>query len=238
MDPGYNQRGGTLLYSSTVQTGFRANGGQAGFLTGATADGTRALFDDVPIPNSRLGAATPVDVCHVQVGIRRLAAAPATDVRVFWTGMTTAPTAPDTEIVTPPTLLGIVSLPVNGASSVTQLVDFGVSGGATLFNAPLNSTLLPGFGTFSIGVSLSSTDSSQGWRITSGADANANVFWLYDPNHTAQPNDEGAYLFSNTNPPNPPATFYIVVEENPVPTPGAAALFGLSGGILARRRRR
>ena len=53
------------------------------------------------------------------------------------------------------------------------------------------------FGTFGIGVALSSTDGLNGWRLTSDPAANANVFWLYDPNHSALATDEGAFLFSS-----------------------------------------
>lgn len=237
MTGGSVSRGGTLVYDSSVQTGFRANAGQAGFTTGAPADPTRVLFDDVPITAAVLGGATSLDVCRVTVGIRRLANAPATDVNVFWSTMTTMVTAPDTNLDTPPTLLGTVSLAANGAAGLTELVTFGSTGGPTLFNVPLNGDLLTGFGTFAIGVSLSNADGANGWRITSGPAANANVFWLYDPNHTAQMNDEGAYAFSNTNPPNPPSSFYLIVEGNPVPAPGAAALLGLAGFMGFRRRR-
>lgn len=227
-------RGGTIVYDRSVETGNRANGGNAGFTTGAPADPARTLFDDVPIPSSILLGATSLDVCRVTVGIRRLANAPATDVNIFWSTVTSVVTAPDTNLDTPPLLLGTASLAANGAASVTELVTFGASGGPTLFSVGLNSDLITGFGTFAIGVSLSSTDVSNGWRVTSGASANATgLFWLYDPNLTAQPNTEGAYSFGATV----PSSFYIVVEGNPVPAPGAAMLLGL-GGVLAIRRRR
>jgi len=237
LDMMVGSRGGTLVYSSTVETGFRANGGQAGFTANATADGTRALFDDVPVPAATLNGATSLDVCRITVGIRRLANAPATDVNVFWSSMTTTVVAPDTNLDTPPNLLGTVSLAANGAAAALELVTFGVTGGPTLFNVPLNGDLFAGFGTFSVGVGLSNPDGNNGWRITSGASANANIFWLYDPNLSAQATNEGAYAFNNGNPPNPPSSFYLVVEGNPVPTPaGASVLALLSLGALRRRR--
>jgi len=228
------QRGGTIVYDRSVETGTRVNAGQAGFTTGAPADSARTLFDDVPIPAAILNGATSLDVCRLTVGIRRIAGAPATDVNVFWSTMTTTVAAPDTNLDTPPVLLGTVSLGVNGAAAVTELVTFGASGGPTLFNVPLNTTLINGFGTFAVGVSFSNTDINNGWRVTSGASPNATgIFWLYDPNMTAQTSPEGGYNFGGGT----PSAFYIIVEGNPVPTPGVTALLGL-GGLLAARRRR
>src|SRR5262249_39060051 len=159
-------------------------------------DPQRVLFDDVPISTTLTGGAPSIDVCLVTVGIRRIANAPATDVNVYWTTLTTNVTAPDTNLDTPPTLLGTVSLPANGGASVTTLVTFGAQGGPALFNAPLNYSLIDTFGTFSIGVSLSNTDPNNGWRLTNGPSPNAqSIVWMYDPNHTAQANDEGGYNF-------------------------------------------
>lgn len=234
--PGPAQRGGGIVYDSSIETGFRANAGQAGFTTGAPADNTRVLFDDVPVPAATLNGNTMLDVTRVTVGIRRLAGAAATDVNVFWSTMTTSVTAPDTQLDTPPSLIGTVSLGV-AAAAVTEMVTFGTSGGPTLFSVPLNSDLFTGFGTFGIGVSLSNTDGNSGWRIASGPSGNANVFWLYDPNHSAMANDEGLFAFSQTNPPNPPSSFYMIIEGTPVPAPAGAALLGLGGLLVARRRR-
>lgn len=231
---GATPRGGAVVYDASTQTGFRYNAGQAGTTT--PADNRRVAFDDIPIPNATLNGATSLDVCRVTVGIRQVAGAPATDVNVFWSTLTTTVTAPDTEIDIPATLLGTVSLPA-AAATVTSLVSIGTSGGPTLFNVPLNSTIINGFGTFAIGVGLSSTDGLNGWRLTNGPSANANVFWQYDPGLTGQPNPEAAFLFSQATPPNPLACFYVVIEGTPVPTPGSVTLLGLAGLIAARRRR-
>lgn len=219
-----------LLYSRTTETGFRYNPASAG--TNIPADPARVVFDDIPIPNARLNSMTHIAVTRVTVGIRRLAGAPATDVSLFYSTFTTDVTAPDTNLDIPAVLLATTSLPAAGASA-TELVTIG-DGSSTLFTTSLNSTLFDGFGTFAVGVRFSNDSNLNGWRITSGADANANVFWLYDPNLSQQANPEGAYLFSNDNPPNPPASFYISVEGTPIPEPGSlAALLSL---LLLRRR--
>ena len=234
--PGPVQRGGGVVYDSSIETGFRASAGTAGFVAGAPADGTRVLFDDVPIPASTLGGGTVLDVQRVTVGIRRLARAGATAVSVYWSTMTTSVVAPDTQLDTPPSTIGTVSLDATDTAGTT-LVTFGSSGGPTLFSVPLNMDMFTDFGTFGIGVGISNTDGLNGWRLTAGPSPNANVFWLYDPNHSALATDEGAFLFSSADPPNPFASFYIIVEGTPVPAPsGAVALLGL-GGCMTRRRR-
>lgn len=222
--------GADLLYSRTTETGFRYNPASAGATT--PADPARTVFDDVPIPNARLNSMTHIAVTRVTVGIRRLAGAPATDVSIFRSTFTTDVTAPDTNLDIPAGLIGTVSLPA-AAASATQLVTLG-DGNSILFTTSLNSTLFDGFGTFAVGVRFSNDSNLSGWRITSGADANANVFWLHDPNLSQQANPEGAYFFSNENPPNPPASFYISVEGTPIPEPGS--LVALAGLLLLRRR--
>ncbi len=223
-----------VVYDASTQTGFRYNAGQAG--TTSPADNRRTAFDDVNFSDAAVGANTAIEVTRVTVGIRRLASVEATDVRISWATLTPGPVAPDTELDLPASVIGTTSLAANGAASVTQLVSFG-DGTTPIFIAPL-STIFTGFKSFAIGLNLSSTSGNQGWRITNGPSANGNVFWQHDPFLTGQPNPEAAFLFDGTNnPPNPPATFYIIVEGNFVPTPGAAALLGLGGMIAGRRRR-
>jgi hypothetical protein len=217
-----------VIYDSSVQTASRFNPGSAGVST--PADNRRTAYDDVNFADASVGANAFVEITKVTVGVRRLANAPATDVTVTWSTFTTPATAPDTELDLPASVVGTTSLAPNGAAAVTQLVSFG-DGVSTLFTAPL-SNLVAGFKSIAIGLNLSSADSLNGWRLTTGA-PNANVFWQHDPFLTGQANPEAVFQFGTTT----LAQFYIVVEGQFVPTPGAVALMGL-GGLLATRRRR
>jgi hypothetical protein len=222
---------GALLYSNTTETGSRFNPGTGGNPLGSGIQ-QDITFDDIPIPNARLGGASAVDVTKVTVGIRRGGTAPATDINMFFATATTTVVAPDTELDVPFTPFGTASLlGRNEAAFITELVTFG-DGVNTLFTVPLNSTVIDGFGTFLLGLQFTNGDTLNGWRLTSGADANANVMWIYD-NDLA--NVEGAFNFGA--PPAPAATFYVIIEGTPVPEPGSLGLLGAAGLLVLRRRR-
>jgi hypothetical protein len=221
----------TMLYSNITQTGSRFNPGTGGEPLGA---GTQQdiTFDDIPIPASRLGGATAVDVTRVTVGIRRAGNAPATDINLFWSTMTTNVTDPDTELDVPFFPIGTQSLAArNEAAFITEIVTFG-DGASTLFTAPLNDTIFNGFGSFLLGLQFSNGDSLNGWRLTSGADVNANAMWIYDTDVAAA---EGVFNFGPA--PAPAATFYITVEGNPVPEPASLGVLAFTGLLGLRRRR-
>jgi hypothetical protein len=221
----------TTLYSNTTQTGSRFNPGTGGdpLGTGVQQDIT---FDDIAIPDARLGGATAVDVTRVTVGIRRGGTAPAVDLSLFWSTASTLVVAPDTELDVP--FFPVATTPLAARSDtafITELVSFG-DGVNTLFTAPLNNTILNGYGTFLLGLQFSNGDSLNGWRLTSGADVNADVMWIYDTDVT---DFEGSFNFGGA--PSPAATFYVVVEGNPVPEPAGMSLLA-GASILALRRRR
>jgi hypothetical protein len=221
-----------ILYSNTTETGSRFNPGTGGATAGSGVQ-QDVTFDDIPIPSARLGGATAVDVTKVTVGIRRAGNAPATDINLFWSSATTNVVDPDTELDVPYNVIGTQSLlPRSAAAFITEQVVFG-DGSTTLFTAPLNSTLFNGFGTFLLGLQFSNGDTLNGWRLTSGADVNGNVMWIYDTDVTPE---EGAYNFGAA--PNPAATFYITVEGSPVPEPASLGALACVGLFAMRRRRR
>ncbi len=223
------QRGTGILYSRTTETASRFNPGVGGTPPGSGLQ-QDVMFDDVPIPFSRLGGNTSIAVSRVTVGVRRLANAPAVDVSLFFSTATSGTVAPDTALDVPFNNIATVSLLANGATAVTTLVTLG-DGINPLFTVALNTTLLtPDFGTFFLGMQFSNADNLNGWRVTSGPDANANAVWLFDSDNA---NPEGAFTLGGV----PTAAFYIEIEGTPVPAPGALALLGL-GGLTAVRRRR
>lgn len=224
-----------ILYMNNVETGSRYNPGVGGNPAGSGVQ-PDVIYDDIPIPAERLGGMTSIEVTRVTVGIRRAGTAPATDINLFWATATTGTSLPDTELDGPGTMFGSVSLAArNEAAFITELVTVG-DGVTPLFTVPLNMNLVgtnPGdYGTFMIGVQITDTSEGtlNGLRLTSGPDGNANVFWLYDSDLE---NPERRVGFAAPT----LATFYIIVEGNPVPAPGAAALLALGGLAAARRRR-
>jgi len=207
---------GAVIYQNTTETGSRY--APAAPTTGPLLNVT---FDDIPIPLANIGGATTVDVTKVTVGIRRAGTGSAPpgapcDISAYWATATTEVTDPDTELDQPINLIGSVSLPApTAAGFTTELVTFG-DGTTTLFTVDLNDTVITGgggpFGTFLLGLTITPGASTpNGWRLTNGPDANADVFWDLDQNT----GEENAFFFGA--PPAPLAIFYAVIE-------GAAAV--------------
>jgi hypothetical protein len=212
-----NRSSAVVLYSNTTEIGSRYNAGARYTVDplNRPPDARRVAFDDIPIPNERLGSATSVDITRITVGVRRQTLSEATDVDIYVAHLTTGPTPPDTELDSPGVLVGTVSLPVHQGPSGTTLVSVG-NGTTTLASVLLNSTLQPGWGFIAVGVRFSSTEEDNGWCLVSGPEANADVLWEYDPFMTAHPNPETLFNFNSA----PVAFFYVVVEGTPVPNVG------------------
>ncbi len=174
------------LYTNTVQTGFRFN-------PGVGVSGTPIItFDDINIPSSVINDADSIGFTKIKVGIRRLANAPAVTVNVYLTGADPIyPTLTflDSFPAVPPTLIGSFSLPANGPASQTQILSIGDS--VNIFQSIAKDTgnIAIGFQTVFLGVSFSAVDAnaSNGWRLTSGPDANFDVLWSYDVDDVVAP---------------------------------------------------
>lgn len=211
-----------VVYTSTTETGSRYNPGPA---TGGVAQ--RIVFDDVKIPDAILGGGNALEVTKVTFGIRRAGSAAAVDVDFYWGTVTPAsdPVALDPAIH----LFSEVTLAqLANPGFTTELVVIG-DGTSTLFTAPLDTNAYAGFGTFFLGMQFSDPSADNAWRITSGPDNNEPVFWNYNPDDMTT----GRFVFSS----GAPGTFYMIVEGNVVPAPGAAAMLGLAGVAFTRRRR-
>ncbi len=207
-----------VVYSFTNETGTRW-----------TPSANIINFDDVFIDNALVGANTAITLDRVTVGIRRITGAGAVDITVWAAPMLSDLTTPGA--LGTPVSLGTVSLGANPGASLTELVS--VMPGATI---ALNSTITnaaPNFSGLFIGVSFSTNDTLNGWRVVSGGTVGANftnTLYIYD---TATNTPSGPVGFA---PPTPNAT-YTIVEGTFVPTPGALALLGLGGLVVSRRRR-
>jgi len=207
-----------IVYNFTTETGTR--------WTPAT---NTIQFDDVFIDNLLVGANTAITLDRVTVGIRRITGAGAVDVTVWAAPMLSDLTTPGA--LGTPVSLGTVSLAAVTGGSLTELVS--VTPGATI---ALNSTIAgatPNFSGLFIGVSYSTTDTLNGWRVVSGGTVGANFLDRLYTYNTATNTPNGPVAFAA---PTPNAT-YTIVDGTFVPTPGALALLGL-GGIVAGRRRR
>lgn len=187
------------LYTSTVETGSR-------FSPGNGASGTPIIvFDDVLIPASLVQGTDSVSITKIKLGIRRIASAPAVTVNIYYTVVDDT-SAYNNFILIPPVLLGSVSLPANGATSVTTIVSLGDSVNPLFRVKTDTGYLFSGYQTFFLGMGLASIDptGSNGWRLTiPGAPAsnNDNAMWFYDVD--ASPT-RSAHIFTGTS-----ATFYM-----------------------------
>ncbi|NUQ68763.1 MAG: hypothetical protein HUU18_10860 [Phycisphaerales bacterium] len=211
-----------VIYSNTTQTTSRYNPG---------ADGNGApiiALDDVPFSLADTGGATHLEITKVTIGLRRQgASSPAQQLNFYASSFAGS-------AVVAPTLLGGFTIPAGtGTAFFTDIHTLG-NGVAVLGTVPLDYALVPGFGTAAIGISFSDTaaTATTGWRVTNGPSPNVNAFWIWDSNLGTQ---FGPLVFGGATP--PAATFYLIVEGNFVPTPGALALLGLGGLCVTRRRR-
>lgn len=215
-----------VLYSNTVETGSRWNPGiSAGLGTPNVA------FDDVNVAAANNPSSLPLQITRVTVGLRRAADSPANGVNLFWAeGNLAAGT------VNASNYIGSQALAArSGTGFITELVSI-----STNFIVNPDFTSNAGFGSFFIGISLDNNNASPsgvaqptGWRLTNGPDANADFMIIRDggPNGT-----QGTAWFGG--PPNPSATFYIVVEGQPVPEPATMAVLGVGALALVRKRRK
>ncbi|HLP84342.1 MAG TPA: hypothetical protein VK157_08325, partial [Phycisphaerales bacterium] len=145
-------------------------------------------------------------------------------------------------------LAGTINLAPVGGANVTEVISLG-DGVTPLFTVGLvyglyTNTNIGGFG---LGVQFGNNTptaagatSPTGWIIapSSGqvSGTSGDLLWLSDPQQVGiGAADLGA--FNGFGLPAGNNSMYVIIEGNPIPTPGAFAIAGL-GGLLAARRRR
>ncbi len=167
------------IYSSIVETGSRFN-------PGLGQSGTpKVVFDDINVLSTVVNDADSLGFTRIRVGIRRLANAPAVTVNMYLTGLDPNSFGLDSVPAIPARLIGTFNLAANGPSSTTQILEVG--DGTNFFAALPRDTgnYALGFQTAFVGVSLSTANVNNGWRMTSGADANINAGWFYNADSVA-----------------------------------------------------
>lgn len=213
------------LYSRIVETGSRYNPAAAGATTSDII-----VFDDVNIASSLNPLNQPLRITNVTLGVRRAADAPAITATAYW-----ATGDFSTATMGPANLIGSQALALRaGTGFVTELVSFN-----TNFVVTPNFTANAGYGQFFIGLNLSNnitsaagTATPSGWRITSGNGFSEDRFLQRDSTGVT-----GPWWFGGA-PANPPGSFYITLQGQPVPEPGSMVALGLGAAALLRRRRK
>lgn len=216
----------SLIFQHGTETGSRYNP-QAnaplpgGFTAANTIAFTNAVFS---------GAFTSAQISSLTFGIRQLAGAPSSSMRVYLgemdgSGNLVASSVRD---------LGLVSFE-GSAASQTRLVTVNTPAGTTINLTDLAPSGNAGFSGFFVGLRFegaNAANNSNGWRVTNAPAVGAafNYFTAYDPTVAASPAN-----FSFTAP--TPSYMYLDVTGTLIPAPGAIALLGVAGLIGSRRRR-
>lgn len=253
-----------ILYDSTGSPRYYnpLDGAPIGYnvnsVPGATAD---ILWDDAPI---NVGSMTNpfVQVTRLTFDILRVANAGAVNIDIYWTNMVpdaglnrgTSTFPQDTPVDDPgsPVFVQTISLGVNGASAVRQLVTVGNGTDVLFTTGVLNTTTAdaattngveftyplgthPGYGYFMLGMKMSNTTENNTWVVASNPN---NLFWVWDDFQDDLPSTIDEFYFGpDAAGDNMLGTMSMKIEGNLVPEPASLATLGLVAvGLLARRR--
>jgi hypothetical protein len=188
-----------VLDSSTAYTS-RFNPGLGSLGTPIVA------YDDVNIPSAVGAGADSITITKINIGIRRVPNAPATNVNLYYTTFQ-SDSAEGTVKKAAHVFLGKISLPVNGNSLVTSIVSLGDSVTALFkVKAELN-TPDSGVQKFLIGASFDNPSPGNGIVLTREQSNNADFIWIDNTD-----NDKNLYATSFNS--HLPASYYLEVFGN------------------------
>ena len=204
-----------VLYSSTASAS-RFNPGLGSLGTPVIA------FDDVHFPAAAENNKDSVSITKINVGIRRMPNAPATNVNIYYTTMQEGSLQKHL-----PVFLGKVSLPVNGGSFLTSIISLGDSVTALFKIKPEASVGSDQQQTLMIGASFDNPSSANGIILTKTPGNNTNSIWIDNSD-----NNNSMYATSFNG--QLPATYYLEVFGNKV-SPDAGALKNLNADVAVHR---
>lgn len=185
------------LYSSTAYNS-RFNPGLGSLGTPVVA------YDDVNIPSAIGQGSDSIAITKINIGIRRVPNAPATNVNLYYTTFQTDSTGDKTISKASHVFLGKVSLPVNGGSLVTSIVSLGDSVTALFKVKAETNNGGNGYQKFLIGASFDNPSPGNGIVLTKEQNNNVDSIWIDNSD-----NDKMMYATSFNS--HMPASYYLEV---------------------------
>jgi hypothetical protein len=188
-----------VLYTNTIETGNRYN-------PGLNQNNSPIIaFDDILMPSSMVSGSDSIFITKVKLGIRRIAGAAATDVKIYYTKYDDTSTQAGSKIKIPPVLLGTISLPANPSSTFTQIVSVGDSINPIFKVKTDTGSAYAGYQAFFIGAAFTNSDANNGIRLTNTFNTyNDDVIWLFNA-------DSSVPRYTTNFGSNPLATFHVQV---------------------------
>lgn len=186
-----------VLYSNTAYTS-RFNPGLGSLGTPIVA------YDDVNIPSAIAQGSDSISITKINIGIRRVPNAPATNVNLYYTTLQNDSTGNETATKATQVFLGKVSLPVNGSSLVTSIVSLGDSVTALFKVKAETNNAGTGYQKFLIGASFDNPSAGNGIVLTKEQNNNTDSIWIDNSD-----NDKTLYATSFNR--HLPASYYLEV---------------------------
>lgn len=227
---------GALIASRASADVFYSNTVPYQPLSGDFVGATFPLLDDVLVNNPVHNPFNlPIAVTRVTYGIIQDPEAQAMSIMGYY-GSVSPDSGADADdfpdLNSPITSFGIANVPASSEDEPTIFNAVIGDGITPLFTITPNTSVVPGYGIFALGLLFSAEETGNFWGIAdfdSRNDENLDAgFWVYDlDNDTSEAFAEPI-----------PSLFLVTIEGTLVPEPATAGLLGTAGlALLARRRR-